>query len=92
MEETQADHSPDATGPAQLGNTGEYSAGRIHDYRDLATKDFTKTKTRPVEEEAIMRTGGTRPCFCFVCVSVLLCLVSCCVYWREVRYSGLSTL
>ena len=38
VEETQAGCSPDIAGPTQLGDTDEYSAGRIHDYRDLATK------------------------------------------------------
>ena len=38
VEETQAGCSPDITSPAKLNDTGEYSAGRIHDYRDLATK------------------------------------------------------
>lgn len=38
VEETQAGCSSDITGPAQLGDIDEYSAGRIHDYRDLATK------------------------------------------------------
>ena len=38
VDETQAGCSPDITGPTQLGDTDEYSTGRIHDYTELATK------------------------------------------------------
>ena len=38
VDETQAGCTPDITGPTRLGDTDEFSTGRIHDYRELATK------------------------------------------------------